>query len=103
MKLTRDSGCLMPSPKSAQLAYGARRSSWVASKNCWRTSLSGATPVSRPRVRLIKRQTEQVVAQRAGDQLIDLIADLNRRAAHDLTRRLGAALQVDQRIEEGVD
>ena len=97
----------MPSPKSAQLAYGARRSSWLASKNCsahlvqrCHASVAAAREIDG---REVERQTEQVVAQRAGDELIDLIADLNRRAAHDLTRRIGAALQVGQRIEEGVD
>ena len=33
--------------------------------------------------REIERQAEQVVAQRAGDELVDLVADLTRHAADD--------------------
>ena len=58
-------------------------------------------PVSRPRARLmvaeVERQAEQVVAQRLGLELVDLVADLAGRAAHDGAGRLlwreGAALR----------
>ena len=36
----------------------------------------------------IERQAEQVVAQRLGDELVDLVADLARHAAHDGAGRL---------------
>ena len=49
-------------------------------------------PVSRPRAMLIagkvERQAEQVVAQRVDDELIDLVAALDRHAAHDGGRAL---------------
>ncbi len=32
----------------------------------------------------IERQPEQIVAQRAGDELVDLVADLPRHAADDV-------------------
>jgi hypothetical protein len=53
--------------------------------------------------RKVERQTEQVIAQRAGHELVDFIADLNRGATHDFTRGIGAARQEGERIEEGVD
>ena len=44
-------------------------------------------PVSRPRAMLmagkVERQAEQVVAQRLGHELVDLVADLAGDAAHD--------------------
>ncbi len=55
----------------------------------------------------IKRKTEQVVAQRAGHELVDLVADLPRHAADDVAggnaigdRMAGVELH---RIEEGFD
>ncbi len=67
-------------------------------------------PVSRPRARLSTARSsgsaEQVVAQRLGDELVDLVADCARHAAHDgagrLFRRRTAGGE-RQRIEEGRD
>ena len=55
--------------------------------------------------RQVERQTEQVVAQRFGDELIDLVADLPRQAAND---GAGGLLGVgrwprSERIEESGD
>ena len=36
----------------------------------------------------VERQAEQVVAQRLGDELVDLVADLAGHAAHDGAGRL---------------
>ena len=54
----------------------------------------------------IERQAQEVVAQRLDDELVDLVADLARHAAHDLGRgstRIGLPLGVGERIEEGLD
>ena len=40
MKLTSDSGCRMPSPKSNQLSYGRSAESLVSAKNCRRAAFS---------------------------------------------------------------
>jgi hypothetical protein len=61
----------------------------VASKNSRRAAFSEGTPVSgRGQVdrREIERQAEQVVAQRAGHELVDLVADLAGHAADDRAR-----------------
>ena len=77
--------------------------------------MSDGTPVSRPRARLmvgqVERQSEQVVAQRAGDELVDLVADLPGHAADDRAggdfighaMRGTADLVELERIEEAVD
>ena len=53
-------------------------------------------PVSRPRAMLmrgqIERQAEQVVAQRVGDELVDLVADLAGHAADDRAGRRRAVI-----------
>ena len=54
----------------------------------------------------IERQADEVVAQRLGDELVDLVADRARHAAHDGAGRLfrrRAAGGKCQRIEEGRD
>ena len=53
MKLTSDSGCRMPSTKSAQLSYGRSAELLVSAKNSRRAAFSDGTPVSRPRAMLI--------------------------------------------------
>ena len=56
--------------------------------------------------RKIEREAEQVVAQRFGDELVDLVADLARHAAHDGAGcffRRRAARRERKRIEEGLD
>ena len=51
----------------------------------------------------IERQPEQVVPERTGDELIDLIGDLVDRAEHDLASGGGAGGGEGQRVEERVD
>ena len=55
----------------------------------------------------VERQAEQVVAQRLGHELVDLVADLAGHAAHDGAGRLrpasAAARRERQRVEEGRD
>ena len=57
--------------------------------------------------RQVERQAQQVVAQRLGLELVDLVADLAGGAAHDgpgcLLGRERAALVECQRVEEGLD
>ena len=56
--------------------------------------------------RKIERQAEQVVAHRFGHELVDLVADLARHAAHDGAGRFfrrRAARRERERIEEGRD
>ena len=57
--------------------------------------------------RQIERQAEQVVAQRLGDELVDLVAGLAGHAAHDGAGGFGgrqrAVVIERQRIEEGLD
>ena len=56
--------------------------------------------------RQVKRQANQVVAQGFGHELVDLVADLTRRAANDGARRLirgQAAGGKFERVEEGRD
>src|SRR4029077_11828404 len=49
----------------------------------------------------VERQAEQVVAQRAGDELINLVADLGDRAERQLTGGILAGIEVGERIGEG--
>ena len=72
--------------------YGASWPSLVSAKICRRTSFSGGMPalagpghVDR---RQVERQAEQVVAQGLGDELVELVADLVRRAHDDRAGRL---------------
>ncbi len=55
----------------------------------------------------VERQAQQVVAQRFGLELVDLVADLARGATHDgagrLIRRQGAVQVERQRVEERLD
>ena len=67
-------------------------------------------PVSRPRAILsaaqIERKADQVVAQRLGHELVDLVADLAGHAAHDGAGRLlrrRAAGGEGERVQEGGD
>ena len=53
--------------------------------------------------RQVQRQAQQVVAQRAGDKLVDLVADLVDRAEHDLAGGILAGGGKGERVEEGVD
>ena len=70
----------------------AGRSCPTPSKNARRASFSGGTPASRARAMLmvgeVERQAQQVVAQRLGDELVDLVADLAGHAPHDAAGRL---------------
>ncbi len=51
----------------------------------------------------IQRQTQEVVAQRAGHELVDFAADLVRAALHDLGRGVRTALGEGEWIGEGFD
>ena len=51
----------------------------------------------------VERQAEQVVPERAGDELVDLVGDLVDRAEHDLAGGGGAMRGERERIEERVD
>ena len=57
--------------------------------------------------RKVERQAEQAVAQRVDDELVDLVAALDRHAAHDGGRALvvgeGAVIVEADRIEERLD
>ncbi len=52
MKLTTESGCFSPWPKSTQLVYGFSEDSPVSAYNWVRRLLSEGTPVSCPRAML---------------------------------------------------
>ena len=76
-----------------------------------RAALSDGTPVSRPRAMLmvgeVERQAEQVVAQRLGDELVDLVAGwrvMPRTMAPAASFGGQRAVVVErQRVEEGLD
>ena len=60
----------------------------------------------------VQRQPEELIAQRFGDELVDLVADLPRRTANDVSRGLPGSfgvgrwvepVEVPQRIQEGVE
>src|SRR4029077_13370365 len=53
--------------------------------------------------RKVERQAEQVVAQRAGDKLVDLVADLIGGAERNLARRVRTLLQIGERVGERID
>ena len=69
-----------------------------------RAGVAAAGDVERGQV---ERQADQVVAQRVGDEFVDLVADLARHAAHDLAHRdvrIDRAVLVEgDRVEEGLD
>ena len=52
--------------------------------------------------RKVERQAQQVVAQCAGDELVDLVADLVHRAEHDVGRRIRIVGE-GERVGEGLD
>ncbi len=110
MKLISEAGFFMCSAKSYQLSYGLQRAVLgllveLAPRLVERghAGLAGAGDVERAEV---ERQADQVVAQRVGHVLVDLVADLSAHAAQDgAGRRIGvdAAGVERDRIEEGVD
>ena len=51
----------------------------------------------------VERQAEQIVPERAGDELVDLVGDLVDRAEHDLAGGGGAMRGELERIEERID
>ena len=85
----------------AEVVPARRRASAVrcvaglSSVKSWlRTTFSGATPVSRPRAMFSAARSSgrpsRLLLQRAGDELVDLVADLVDGAEHDVGRRVGA-------------
>ncbi|NRP23320.1 hypothetical protein LPJGGPFB_06590 [Ensifer adhaerens] len=69
----------------------------------WNAGVTTAREVDRGKV---ERQAEQVVAQRLGDELVDLVAGLAGHAAHDRADclfRIGAAGSKGKRVQEGSD
>ncbi|MNF32126.1 hypothetical protein D3C77_165700 [compost metagenome] len=70
----------------------------------WNASVSSTSQIDR---RQVQRQAEQIVAQRLGDKLVDLVAHLTRHAANDRTRGFirgqSAVLIEFERIQERLD
>ena len=105
MKLTSDSGCLRLSARSAQLMYGLSWLSPVIAKNSRARLIQGGdarvATTRQVQGRQIERQTEQVVAQRFGDELVDLVADLAGHTANDRPCRLVRGQRRCRRTPEG--
>ena len=117
-KLISDSGCFRCWPKSDQSVYGASWPSLVSARMLPAqlvqrrdAGLTGAGHVDR---RQVERKAEQVVAQGLRHELVELVADLVRRAHDDraggllrrVLRRVGASsgcCEVRRRVEERVE
>ena len=77
---------------------------------CVQRRNAGVAAASKVDGREVERQAQEVVAQRAGDELVDLVADLSRHAADDgscgdvgVDDGVGAVVQELDRIEEALD
>ena len=110
MKLISDSGCLRllhqvdPARVRLELAVAGHREELAARRVQRRNA--GVAAACDVEHREIQRQPDQIVAQRLGDELVDLVADLAGHAAHDgagcLLRRR-AARSVGERVQERRD
>jgi hypothetical protein len=77
MKLTSEASCFRWPARSAQLAYGLRLAVARHGEELGARLVQVGTPASRPRDvdgGQVQRQAQQVVAQRLGDELVDLVA-----------------------------
>ena len=114
MKLTIEAGFLRPSREvdpavvGPQLGVAVGDLVELAPRRVERRD-AGVAAAGQVDGREVERQAEQVVAQRAGDELVDLVADLAGHAADDRAGRLPRAVGRSpsssnaERVEEALD